>query len=75
MSVESNQDAIQGTETEGSPKPKDSAMLVLQRGAEAGRRWPLDRTRSLMIGRDEDCDIHLPDRQVSRNHARIYWTG
>ncbi len=75
MSVDSNQDAIQGTETESSPKPKDSAMLVLQRGAEAGRRWPLDRTRSLMIGRDEDCDIHLPDRQVSRNHARIYWTG
>lgn len=75
MSVESNQDAIQGTETEVNPRPKDSAMLVLQRGAEAGRRWPLDRTRSLMIGRDEDCDIHLPDRQVSRNHARIYWTG
>ncbi len=75
MSVESNQDAIQGTETEVNPRPRDSAMLVLQRGAEAGRRWPLDRTRSLMIGRDEDCDIHLPDRQVSRNHARIYWTG
>jgi len=75
MSVEPNQDATHGTEVEGSVKPKESAMLVLQRGAETGRRWPLDRTRALMIGRDEDCDIHLPDRQVSRNHARIYWTG
>ncbi len=75
MSAESNQDAMHGTEIEGNPRPKESAMLVLQRGAETGRRWPLDRTRSLMIGRDEDCDIHLPDRQVSRNHARIYWTG
>ena len=46
-------------------------MLVLQRGAEAGRRWPLDRSRPLTIGRSNDCDISLPDRQVSRYHARI----
>jgi hypothetical protein len=50
-------------------------MLVLQRGAEAGRRWPLDRNHTLMIGRSEDCDISLPDRQVSRYHAKIYWQG
>jgi hypothetical protein len=48
-------------------------MLILQRGADAGRRWPLDRSRSLTIGRSEECDIHLPDRQVSRMHARIIW--
>jgi len=48
-------------------------MLILQRGAEAGRRWPLDRTRSITIGRGEECDIALPDRQVSRLHARIEW--
>jgi hypothetical protein len=56
-------------------KPRETAMLVLQRGAEAGRRWPLDRTRSLTIGRNDDCDIVLPDRQVSRYHARITWMG
>lgn len=55
--------------------PKDHAMLILQRGAEAGRRWPLDRSRPLTIGRDEGCDIHLPDRQVSRLHARVCWSG
>jgi hypothetical protein len=56
-------------------RPRENAMLVLQRGAEAGRRWPLDRTRAMTIGRSDECEIHLPDRQVSRFHARIVWTG
>lgn len=56
-------------------KGRENAMLVLQRGAEAGRRWPLSRTQTLVIGRSEECDISLPDRQVSRTHARITWTG
>ncbi len=59
----------------GANKPRDNAMLVLQRGADAGRRWPLDRTKQLIIGRGETCEIHLPDRQVSRHHARISWNG
>lgn len=58
-----------------SARPRENAMLVLQRGAEAGRRWPLDRTRTITIGRSEECEIHLPDRQVSRVHARIAWDG
>lgn len=57
-----------------APKGRENAMLVLQRGAEAGRRWPLDRARAITIGRSEECEIHLPDRQVSRTHARIAWT-
>jgi DNA-binding winged helix-turn-helix (wHTH) protein len=56
-------------------RTRESAMLVLQRGAEAGRRWPLDKTRPLTIGRSSDCDISLPDRQVSRYHARVSWRG
>ena len=28
-----------------------------------------------MIGRNSDCDISLPDRQVSRYHARVSWRG
>lgn len=59
--------------TQSSPRPRENAMLVLQRGAEAGRRWPLDRTRPITVGRSEECDIHLPDRQVSRVHARVTW--
>lgn len=53
----------------------ESAMLVLQRGGEAGKRWPLTRNRQISIGRSEECDISLPDRQVSRYHARISWQG
>lgn len=56
-------------------RSRENAMLVLQRGAEAGRRWPLDRSHSVTIGRSEECEIHLLDRQVSRMHARITWTG
>lgn len=65
---------IPGSEANAPAKPRENAMLILQRGADAGRRWPLDRSRALTIGRSEECDIHLPDRQVSRLHARITWT-
>jgi len=51
---------------------RESAMLILQRGTGKGKQWPLER-RSVTIGRSEDCDIILPDRHVSRHHARISW--
>jgi DNA-binding winged helix-turn-helix (wHTH) protein len=48
-------------------------MLIVQAGGnEAGRRWPLQRGRTV-IGRDIDCDIVLPDRLVSRHHAHVVW--
>jgi hypothetical protein len=47
-------------------------MLILQRGAEAGLTWTLER-HTVTIGRSPDCDIMLDDRQVSRFHARITW--
>jgi hypothetical protein len=58
---------------DSAARPRESAMLVLQRGAESGRRWPLDRNAVLTIGRNDDCDIVLPDRQVSRTHVKIFW--
>lgn len=73
MSIEPKSNAPLESSMDITPKPRESAMLVLQRGAETGRRWPLDRARPLMIGRGEECDIALPDRQVSRLHARIQW--
>jgi len=51
---------------------RESAMLILQRGTEAGLTWPLEK-RALVIGRNPDCDIVLNDRQVSRSHAQILW--
>jgi DNA-binding winged helix-turn-helix (wHTH) protein len=44
-------------------------MLVAQEGSLSDQRWPLERT--VVLGRDSTCDIVIPDRQVSRYHARI----
>ncbi len=75
MNTESTNHEETQRPAEPAVRPRESAMLVLQRGAESGRVWPLDRTRPISIGRNEDCDIVLPDRQVSRHHARISWDG
>lgn len=53
---------------------RETAMLILHRGAEAGMTWPLER-HTITIGRSPDCNIVLDDRQVSRFHARILWSA
>ena len=45
-------------------------ILVVQEGQLAGKRWPLAKS-VLTIGRGEECDVVLPDRQVRRYHLRI----
>lgn len=45
-------------------------MLILQDDAGDGRHWMLDRAE-MVIGRQDDCDIALDDRKVSRQHACI----
>lgn len=52
-------------ESEGSAQP----VLIGQSGPLNGQRWALNDT--LLIGRDPECQIVIPDRQVSRFHARI----
>jgi DNA-binding response OmpR family regulator len=49
---------------------EETAMLILREGQGVGTRWVIDRD-DMIIGREEGCDIVLPARQVSRNHARI----
>ena len=44
-------------------------MLVAQEGPLSDQRWPLVQT--VVLGRDATCDIMIPDRQISRFHARI----
>ena len=53
---------------------EETAMLILREGQGIGTRWRVDRD-NVIIGREEDCDIVLPSRQVSRNHARIRRSG
>lgn len=48
---------------------QDYPVLVAQNGPLDGSRWSIDHT--LMVGRDPGCDIVIPDRQVSRYHARL----
>ena len=75
MTSEPNQEVPEPQTEHLAAGQRESAMLVLQRGSESSRVWPLDRTRSITIGRNDDCDIVLPDRQVSRYHARVQWRG
>ena len=46
--------------------------LVAQEGPLQGQRWIIKDTA--MIGRGMECDIVIPDRQVSRFHARFSTT-
>jgi DNA-binding response OmpR family regulator len=45
-------------------------FLIAQSGPVSGQRWALTKPE-VFIGRDADCDIVIPDRQVSRRHARL----
>jgi biotin operon repressor len=49
---------------------QDMPMLIVYDGELAGQRWILDQDQ-VVIGRGTDCDIVLPERQVSRHHAQI----
>jgi hypothetical protein len=53
---------------------QEMPMLIVYEGALEGQRWILDRD-STTIGRGTDCEIVLPERQVSRQHARIERDG
>lgn len=51
---------------------EDLPTLVAQTGPLNGQRWMIKD--STLIGRDDTCDIIIPDRQVSRHHARLVTT-
>ena len=48
--------------------PAGSALLIVQRGANAGSRFLLNTERAT-VGRHPDSDIFLDDISVSRRHA------
>ncbi len=50
-------------------KSSDFPIFIGQAGPLNGQRWSIER--EIIIGRENDCDIIIPDRQVSRYHARI----
>jgi DNA-binding response OmpR family regulator len=53
-----------------SNRADDVPVLVAQTGLLIGSRWIIDKDE-IILGRGEECDYHVDDRQVSREHARI----
>lgn len=49
-------------------------LLLVVEGKKTGQRILVDQSE-LTIGRDEQCDLVIADRQVSRRHARISREG
>lgn len=48
----------------------ESPLLIGERGPLRGERFPVQG--EVLIGREPDCTIVIPDRQVSRHHARLW---
>ena len=44
-------------------------ILIAQKGPLLGQRWNIKS--EIQVGRDPDCEIVVPDRQVSRVHAKF----
>jgi pSer/pThr/pTyr-binding forkhead associated (FHA) protein len=57
-----------------SALPQGSALLIVQRGANAGSRFLLN-TDQATVGRHPDSDIFLDDISVSRRHATFLRTA
>jgi pSer/pThr/pTyr-binding forkhead associated (FHA) protein len=52
----------------------DSPVLIAREGQLTGERWIVNREK-FVIGRGSDCEVILPERQVSRYHAEIKHDG
>jgi pSer/pThr/pTyr-binding forkhead associated (FHA) protein len=52
----------------------ETPVLIGQAGSLQGGRWLLTG-EALLIGRGPECDVVVPDRQVSRQHARVRRMG
>jgi len=48
---------------------EQAPLLIAQAGPLKGERWVVNKI--LTIGREMTCDVVIPDRQVSRFHARL----
>jgi hypothetical protein len=51
--------------------PEESPVLIVQSGPLSGQRWTIPQ-EGLVLGRGDDCDVAIPDRQISRHHLRVY---
>lgn len=49
---------------------QEVAILLVQEGNSPKTQWPLVEAK-IVIGREDDSDVQINDRQVSRQHAEI----
>lgn len=50
-------------------KPEEAPLLIAQTGPLKGQRWVI--SKPMLIGREPTCDVVVPDRMVSRFHAKL----
>ncbi|HBG59687.1 MAG TPA: FHA domain-containing protein, partial [Anaerolineaceae bacterium] len=46
----------------------ENLIVLADSGPLKGLQWPVNS--ELIIGREDSCEIVIPDRQISRRHAR-----
>jgi DNA-binding winged helix-turn-helix (wHTH) protein len=52
----------------------DRPILIIQSENQPARHWVLTKDE-IILGRDEECDLTLSERQISRQHIRIFKQG
>ena len=55
-------------------KREQPPILIIEDDNEQIQHWPITRDE-IYLGRVEECDIVLSERQISRKHIRIYRSG
>lgn len=58
--------------SEHSSHSSEHPVLMILDGEQMGQRWAIQH-ESYVVGRGGECDLVLPERQVSREHIRIYY--
>lgn len=48
-------------------------VVIILQGPDAGRHFPLKQERAT-VGRNTDCTVSLSGKQISRQHARIFFS-
>ena len=53
---------------------EENAILLMLKGDSSKKNWDLEQETTL-LGRGDDCDVVIDNRQVSRHHAKIIKNG
>ena len=52
-------------------RKQENPIITVTEGKYLNQHWPIDK-EEVVIGRDDTCDIVIPERAISRQHIRIY---